>query len=87
MKRYTLELVFGLSAFDDDTDGHIKMDTNAFTDFVNAMKSASTVEELKDRYAEAYRSAVKAKDGNATLQIIAANQARYTELTKAKVKK
>ena len=76
-KKYALLKLFELETGEDEESRYQQFDVD---DWLFAISSAKTIQELQQSYNDAYGASLKAKDAHAKQQIIAAKDKRKAEL-------
>ena len=77
-KKYALLKLFELETGEDEESRYQQFDVD---DWLFAISSAKTIQELQQSYNDAYGASLKAKDAHAKQQIIAAKDKRKAELS------
>lgn len=81
-QRYLLKMIFNVAVgeTDDDGNGGGSMDTNGAADFIESIRTADNLEDLKKRFFAAREAAQKAKDKDAENAFIDEKDKRYRHL-------
>lgn len=84
LERYTLLAGLGLTpeGMDDDGKTGEAMAENAIEDYLETIRQARTVDELKEKYEAAKAAAAKLNDSSAVKDFVAAKDKRYREIRK-----